>query len=115
MSKVAQSLAGRTAFIELLPLSIDELTRAKIPPKSLDEMLFNGGYPALYDRQLSPGQWFPAYVAAYVERDVRQLIKVQDPEIFQRFVRLCAGRSVQLLDLSLLAADCGVTHDTVKS
>ena len=115
MSKVTQSLAGRTAFIELLPLSIAELVNAKIPLTSLDEMLFKGGYPALYDRQLTPGQWFPAYVAAYVERDVRQLIKVQDLEIFQRFVRLCAGRSGQLLNLSSLAADCGVTHNTVKS
>jgi len=115
MSKVTQSLAGRTAFIELLPLSIDELVKANSPPQSLDEMLFNGGYPALYDRQLSPNQWFPAYVTAYVERDVRQLINVQDLEIFQRFVRLCAGRSGQLLNLSSLAADCGVTHNTIKS
>jgi len=115
MSKITQSLAGRTAFIELLPLSIDELTNANKPPNSLDEMLLNGGYPVLYDRKISPGQWFPAYVTAYVERDVRQLIKVQDLEIFQRFVRLCAGRSGQLLNLSSLAADCGVTHNTIKS
>ena len=78
-------------------------------------MLFTGGYPALYDRQLSPSQWFPAYVTAYVERDVRQLIKVQDLEVFQRFMRLCAGRSGQLLNLSSLAADCGITHNTIKS
>ncbi len=115
MSKVTQSLAGRTAFIELLPLSIDELVKANSAPQSLDEILFNGGYPALYDRQLSPIQWFPAYVTAYVERDVRQLINVQDLEIFQRFVRLCAGRSGQLLNLSSLAADCGMTHNTIKS
>ena len=115
MFNVTQSLAGRSAFIELLPLSIGELTKANKSPQSLDEMLFHGGYPALYDRRLTPSQWFPAYVTAYVERDVRQLIKVQDLEIFQRFVRLCAGRSGQLLNLSSLAADCGVTHNTIKS
>lgn len=115
MSKVTQSLAGRTALIELLPLSIDELVKANLSPAGLDEILFKGGYPALYDRHLSPGQWFPAYVTAYVERDVRQLIKVQDLEIFQRFVRLCAGRSGQLLNLSSLAADCGIRHNTIKS
>jgi len=115
MAGITQSLAGRTAFIELLPLSISELSNAGIGSDSLDNMLFNGGYPPLYDRQLSPNTWFPAYVTAYVERDVRQLLKVQDLEIFQRFVRLCAGRSGQLLNLSTLAADCGVTHNTAKA
>ncbi len=115
MSGITQSLAGRTAFVELLPLSMDELTKAGIAPESLDETLFNGGYPTLYDRQLSPGQWFPAYVTAYVERDVRQLLKVQDLEAFQRFIRLCAGRSGHLLNLSSLAMDCGVTHNTAKA
>jgi len=115
MAGITQSLAGRTAFIELLPLSISELSNAGIAPNMLDDMLFNGGYPPLYDRQLSPNNWFPAYVTAYVERDVRQLLKVQDLEVFQRFVRLCAGRSGQLLNLSTLAADCGVTHNTAKA
>jgi len=115
MAGITQSLAGRTAFIELLPLSMSEMNHAGIAPDMLDDMLFNGGYPPLYDRQLSPNNWFPAYVTAYVERDVRQLLKVQDLEVFQRFVRLCAGRSGQLLNLSTLAADCGVTHNTAKA
>jgi len=115
MAGITQSLAGRTAFIELLPLSMSELSNAGIAPNMLDDMLFNGGYPTLYDRQLAPNNWFPAYVTAYVERDVRQLLKVQDLEIFQRFVRLCAGRSGQLLNCSSLAADCGVTHNTAKA
>jgi len=115
MAGITQSLAGRTAFIELLPLSMSELSNAGIAPNMLDDMLFNGGYPTLYDRQLAPNNWFPAYVTAYVERDVHQLLKVQDLEIFQRFVRLCAGRSGQLLNLSSLAADCGVTHNTAKA
>ncbi len=115
MSGVTQSLAGRTAFIELLPFSVGELDQAASRPVTLDEMLFFGGYPPLYDRGLLPGIWFPPYVTAYVERDVRQLLKVQDLEIFQRFVRLCAGRSGQILNLSSLAADSGIRHNTAKA
>ena len=115
MSKVTQSLAGRTAFLELLPFSLHELEQAGIGPSGLDAMLFAGGYPALYDRRLSPREWFPAYVTAYVERDVRQLLKVQELETFQRFVRLCAGRSGQILNLSSLATDCGITHNTARA
>lgn len=115
LSGVTQSLAGRTAFVELLPFSIPELEQAGVRPASLDEMLFTGGYPPLYDRGLQPRDWLSAYVMAYVERDVRQLLKVQDLEIFQRFVRLCAGRSGQILHLTSLATDCGVTHHTAKA
>lgn len=115
MSGITQSLAGRSAFLELLPLAFDELRGAGVAPSDLSSMLFQGGYPPLYDRPLSPRQWFPAYVTAYVERDVRQMLKVQDLDTFQRFVRLCAGRSGQVLNVSSLATDCGVTHNTAKS
>jgi len=115
MSGISQSLAGRTAFVELLPFSIDELASSGILPQSLDEMLLKGGYPALFDRKVSPRAWFSAYVTAYIERDVRQVLKVQELDMFQRFVRLCAGRSGQLLNLSSLAADCGITHNTAKA
>jgi hypothetical protein len=115
MSGITQSLAGRTAFIELLPFSCRELANGGIKPPDPDTMLFTGGYPPLYDRSLSPRMWFPAYATAYVERDVRQLVQVQDLDAFQRFLRLCAGRSGQILNLSSLATDCGITHNTVKS
>jgi uncharacterized protein len=115
MSGISQSLAGRSAFVELLPLSRDELEAEGVAPAELDKCLYIGGYPALYYRPLVPRQWFPAYVTAYVERDVRQLLNVQDLDTFQRFVRLCAGRSGQLLNLSALANDCGVTHNTAKA
>jgi predicted AAA+ superfamily ATPase len=84
-------------------------------PSSLDAMLFTGAYPPIHDRGLKPPAWLSAYVTAYVERDVRQFVKVQDLESFQRFVRLCAGRCGQLLNLSSLAADCGITHNTAKA
>lgn len=115
MSGISQSLAGRSAFVELLPLSHAELAVAGKAPANLNTMLFTGGYPALYDRSVSPRHWFSAYVTAYVERDVRQLLKVQDLDTFQRFVRLCAGRSAQVLNLSSLATDCGITHNTAKA
>ncbi len=115
MTGITQSLAGRTAFVELLPFSIPELANAGKLPTTADTMLLTGGYPPLYDRDLPFAAWFGAYVTAYVERDVRQLIKIQDLDTFQRFVRLCAGRTGQLLNLSSLATECGITHNTAKS
>jgi predicted AAA+ superfamily ATPase len=115
MSGISQSLAGRSAFVQLLPFSHEELLAVGGAPADLETMMFTGGYPPLYDRRLSPRAWFGAYVAAYVERDVRQMLKVQDLETFQRFVGLCAGRSGQILNLSALADDCGVTHNTAKA
>ena len=115
LSGITQSLAGRTAFVELLPFSISELKRADKLPKTLDDILIKGGYPPLYDRHIPGRSWFGAYVTAYIERDVRQVLKVQDLESFQRFVRLCAGRTGQLLNLTSLAVDCGITHNTAKA
>jgi uncharacterized protein len=115
LSGVTQSLAGRTAFVELLPFSRDELEQAGKLPKKLDDMLIKGGYPPLYDRNIPLRAWFGSYVTAYIERDVRQVLKVQELETFQRFVRLCAGRTGQLLNRATLAVDCGITHNTAKS
>jgi len=115
MSGITQSLAGRTAFIELLPFSVSELSRADKLPTSADSILLNGCYPPLYDRDVPPSAWFNAYVTAYIERDVRQMLKIQELETFQRFIRLCAGRSGQLLNLSSLATESGITHNTAKA
>lgn len=115
MSGITQSLAGRTAFVELLPFSIDELAHAGSQPDNVDVMLRNGCYPPLYDRDVPLRAWFGAYVTSYIERDVRQLIKIQELETFQRFVRLCAGRTGQILNLSSLATECGITHNTAKA
>ena len=115
LSKITQSLAGRTAFVELLPFSISELFRSKNLSQKPDTMLYNGCYPPLYDRPLTPKSWFRAYATAYIERDVRQIIKIQELETFQRFIRLCAGRTSQLLNYSSIANECGITHNTAKS
>ncbi|MFV1951137.1 MAG: ATP-binding protein [Nitrospinota bacterium] len=115
LSGISQSLAGRTAFMELLPFSLLELKRADLLPSNADTILYKGCYPPLYDRDLQPHTWFSAYTTAYVERDVRQILKIQDLETFQRFVRLCAGRTGQLLNFSSLATECGITHNTAKA
>lgn len=114
ISGITQSLAGRVGRVELLPFSAVELNDAKKLPSSLDDMLYRGGYPALYDRDLTPDDWFPNYVATYLERDVRQLIAVRDLTQFQRFVKMCAARSGQMLNLAALGADCGISATTAR-
>jgi hypothetical protein len=111
-SRVSQSLAGRVAMIELLPFSCAEVYGTK---PGLDQVLFTGLYPPVHDRKLDPTTWYASYVQTYVERDVRQNINVRDLASFQRFIRLCAGRTGQLLNLSQLAADTGITHNTARA
>lgn len=113
-SGISQSLAGRVGIVQLLPFSMLELGGADMLPRSLDELLWRGGYPPLYDRPLTPELWFPSYVATYLERDVRQLLAVRDLDLFQRFIKLCAARTGQLLNLSSLATDCGISHVTAR-
>ena len=113
-SGISQSLAGRVGLVQLLPFSMAELASAGRLPGSLDDLLWRGAYPPLYDRPLTPELWFPSYVATYLERDVRQLLAVRDIDLFQRFVKLCAARTGQLLNLSSLAVDCGISHVTAR-
>lgn len=115
LSGISQSLAGRVGLVQLLPFSIDELATAGVVPKTVDELLYQGCYPPLHDRNLLPGDWFAGYVGTYIERDVRQLINVRDLSTFQRFLKMCAARTGQLLNLSSLAADCGITHNTAAA
>jgi predicted AAA+ superfamily ATPase len=111
---IAQSLAGRVGGVTLLPLSMAELADADLLPGELDELLLRGFYPALYDRDLAPSLMLANYVNTYLERDVRQVQAVRDLATFQRFLRLCAGRTGQLLNLASLAADTGVSPATVR-
>jgi uncharacterized protein len=115
LSGITQSLAGRVGMVQLLPFSTGELQEAGRLPETLDDLLYKGSYPPLYDRKLFPAQWYAGYVTTYLERDVRQLINVRDLAVFQRFIRLCAGRTGQLLNLSSLANDCGISHNTAKA
>jgi Predicted ATPase (AAA+ superfamily) len=112
---VAQSLAGRAAMMELLPFSRAELRAGRLARDDLFHVLWAGGYPAIHHRKIPPVEWLASYVATYVERDVRQLLNVSDLLTFQTFLRLCAGRTGQLLNLSSLGSDAGITHNTARS
>ncbi len=111
---ITQSLAGRVGRLELLPLSLGEMQACDCLPPTLDRLLLNGSFPALYQRKLAASDWFPNYVATYLERDVRQLIAIRDLSQYQRFVRMCAARSGQLLNLAALGADCGISAVTAR-
>lgn len=115
MSGVTQSLAGRAALIELHPLRIKELALARRVPDSLDALLLQGGYPALHARGLDPRRFYADYIQTYLERDVRTLTAVHDLGNFQRFLRLCAARTGQLLNLNALANDCGIAQPTAAA
>jgi len=112
---VTQSLAGRTTLTELLPLSLEEIRRFPDPPTDLGTLLWQGGYPRIYELGLPAHEWLADYTATYVERDVRQLVNVGDLLLFQTFLRLCAGRTGQLLNLSSLANDCGISQPTARA
>lgn len=114
MEKISQSLAGRVGLLHLLPFAFDEIAAAR-PGDGLEDWLWRGFYPPLHDRVIPPHLWFSDYLATYVERDVRSLLQVRDLDSFHRFVLMCAARSGQLLNLSALAADCGITHNTAHA
>ena len=112
--KITQSLAGRTAVLQLLPFSIREIHSIK-GFTDYEDYLFTGFYPRIYKMDIHPGDFYPGYTKTYVERDVRTLRNIPDLIQFQLFVKLCAGRIGQLLNLSSLANDCGISHTTAKS
>ncbi|MBN2511267.1 MAG: ATP-binding protein [Spirochaetales bacterium] len=112
---VTETLAGRAAFLTLFPFSMMELKDARRSSPDCFEMLFNGFYPPLYDRDVTVYDWFTNYIASYIERDVRSIIHVKDLGQFQTFIKMCASRVGQLVNFSALAQDCGITHNTAKS
>lgn len=115
MQHISQSLAGRVAILRLLPLSLVEQKTNEISLQTPAEWILKGGYPALYDRNLSPDDLFPSYIETYVQRDVRELLNIRDLSSFQTFLGLCAGRIGQLLNLSSLAAETGISVPTAKA
>ncbi|MBO0930005.1 ATP-binding protein [Fibrella aquatilis] len=115
MEGISQSLAGRAAVLRLLPFNYAELQSAEAVPTSLETLLWQGSYPRLITRQLDPTDFYPAYIQTYLERDVRSLKNISDLGSFARFLRLCAGRAGNLLNLSSLANDSGISVNTAKS
>lgn len=115
LEKITQSLAGRVAVCHLMPFTLDELEQAGAAPTDPDEAMFHGGYPPLFDRNIAPPDYFPSYIQTYIERDVRGIANIGNLDTFQRFIKLCAGRTGQLLNLSSLGNDLGTHHKTVQS
>lgn len=112
---ITQSLAGRIALLTLLPLSIQELTRSQQLTADIDDALFKGCYPALYTSALpAPLDWYRSYINTYLERDVRQIKNITDLSIFQKFMKLCAGRIGRLIDLTSLSNDTGMSVHAIK-
>lgn len=108
---ISQSLAGRIAYMFLLPFSANEL----IEEYSIEEIIFKGLYPPIHDQPVEPGKWFANYIRTYIERDVRLIKNISDLNTFERFIRLCAGRVGQLLNMNSLALEAGVDNKTVAS
>ena len=115
LDKVTQSLAGRTALLTLCPFNSEELRKNNIAGKNLYTQLSSGGYPRIYDQKLNPAEWYNNYITTYVERDVRSIKNIGNLSTFTRFLKMCAARSGQLLNLSELGNDCGINHNTAKS
>ena len=110
---IGQSLAGRTALLRLLPFSFRERRRTGASA-AIDEILYSGFYPRILDQGLDPRQALGDYFDTYVERDVRRLGEIRNLSAFRLFLRLCAGRVGQLVNLSALGADAGVSHTTAR-
>lgn len=113
-AKISQSLAGRARLLCVLPLQRDELPETE-RPQDIDTMLFCGSYPRIYDEKLEPTAWYGDYYQTYVEKDIRSLTHIENLAGFDRFVRLVAGRSGQLVNHSSLASDAGISSPTAKS
>jgi hypothetical protein len=111
LESLSQSLAGRAAYLDLLPFSLEELA----PQASLEDQLWQGGYPAVRNGQIPAEDWFPAYLRTYVERDVRQIRNIENLFLFEKFISLCAGRVGQLLNYSSLSVELGIDVKTVQA
>ena len=110
---ITQSLAGRVGYLHLLPFSLSEIK--EIAPKTIHEKLYKGFYPPLYDKPFEIQKWFINYIRTYIERDVRQLKGIENLVVFERFIKLCAGRVGQLLNKNALAIEVGVDNKTIES
>jgi hypothetical protein len=112
--KIAQSLAGRTRLLTILALKRDEIP-TKLQKKNLDETMYAGSYPRIFDKKLNPTEWLADYYQTYIEKDVRQLLNIENLTRFDRFVRVLASRAGQLINFASIASDVGITQPTAKA
>lgn len=110
--RISQSLSGRVGYLQLLPLTLSEINESE---SNSNRLIYKGFYPALYNENTDPPKWYANYLRTYVERDVRLLKNISDLHTFERFIRLCAGRIGQLLNMSSLAVETGVDVKTISA
>lgn len=111
---VSQTLAGRLGILDLYPLSFREISTIG-KDYSLNELIFNGSYPEIYNKNRKPELWYSSYLKTYVERDVRQLKNIDNVSLFIKFLKICAGRIGQQLNISAISNTCGIDVKTVQS
>ncbi len=112
MGSITQSLAGRTAIIKLLPFSYNEIYKNN--KYTIEQVLYSGFYPRIFKEKLNPTEMYSFYTNTYLERDVRQILNIQDLKLFENFLKICAGRNGQVVNYSSISDDCGIDHKTVK-
>lgn len=115
MEQVSQTLAGRTAVLKLLPFSHSEMRAGGIAPQEVTQEIYTGGYPRIYDKGITPSDFYANYTETYVERDVRLVKNIGNLSKFTLFMKMCAGRVGQLLNLSALANDCSISVPTANA
>ena len=115
LEKISQSLAGRVAILKLLPLSLQELKSGGLLNYNFIEFIFNGFYPRIYDKKIPATGFYPFYIQTYIERDVKLIRNISNQNTFVRFLKMCAGRTGQILNVSDLANACGISQVTAKS
>ena len=112
---ISQTLAGRIGYLTLLPFSISELEKNKTLLFSDNKWMLNGFYPPIYDQEIEPTDWYPNYIRTYIERDVRQIKNIYDLGVFEKFIKILAGRTGQELNLNSICVEVGIDTKTVKS
>jgi hypothetical protein len=115
MHNITQSLAGRVCIFKLLPFDFQELSSHNLLSDDWRELVYKGFYPALYDRDIEPPVFYSNYIQTYVERDVTELLRIQETRQFRNFLGLCAARTGQMINLNNLSVECGITQPTAKS
>jgi len=115
MESITQTLAGRVAVFSLFPFDLIEMKKAKWLSKDLGQLMSKGFYPAVHAREINPDRYYADYLKTYVNRDVSQLINIQNDRLFSAFIRLCAARVGQLVNFNVLARDTGISHNTARN
>ncbi len=115
LQSITQSLAGRVALFKLLPLDLAELNKSQLlQSDDFAETAFTGFYPAIFDRGIEPAVFYSNYIQTYVEKDVTELLRIKDTREFKRFIKLCANRAGQLLNITALSNEADISYNTAR-